>query len=137
MGNVRQDFANVRRDRDVARLEQRIPRAVRLRIVRGLPLRTSRAVRLGPVEIAADEDLLNGQKPSVRLTVPDTDAAVRTFDSLPGIENVQANGNTLIVVGVTTQAVMDHLLQHHVIPTEIVAQKGDLESLFMDVTSVN
>jgi ABC-2 type transport system ATP-binding protein len=83
------------------------------------------------------EDLLNGQKPSVRLTVPDTDAAVRTFDSLPGVENVQANGNTLILVGVTTQAVMDHLLRHHVIPTEIVAQKGDLESLFMDVTSVN
>ncbi len=82
------------------------------------------------------DDLLDRQKPSVRLTVPDTEAAVRTFDSLPGVENVQASGDTLIVIGVTTQVVMDHLLQHHIIPTEIVAQKGDLESLFLDVTSV-
>jgi ABC-type multidrug transport system ATPase subunit len=81
------------------------------------------------------EDLLNGQKPSGRLTVPDTEAAVRTLDALPGVEDVQASGNTLIVIGVTTQVPMNHLLQHHIIPTEIVAQKGDLESLFMDVTS--
>ena len=83
------------------------------------------------------EDLLNGQKPSVRLTVSDTGAAVRAFESLPGVENVQASGDTLIVMGVTSQAVMNHLLQNHIIPTEITAQKNDLESLFMDVTSAN
>jgi len=83
------------------------------------------------------DELLNGQKPSVRLTVIDTTAAVRAFESLPGVENVQASGDTLIVMGVTSQAVMNHLLQHHIIPTEITAQKNDLESLFMDVTSVN
>lgn len=83
------------------------------------------------------QDLLNVQKPSVRLTVADTGAAVRAFESLPGIENVQASGDTLIVIGVTSQAVMTHLLQHHIIPTEITAQKSDLESLFMDVTSAN
>lgn len=83
------------------------------------------------------QDLLDGQKPSVRLTVPDTVAAVRAFESLAGVENVQANGDTLIVVGVTSQAVMNHLLSHHIIPTEITAQKSDLESLFMDVTSSN
>jgi hypothetical protein len=38
-------------------------------------------------------------------------------------------------MGVTSQAVMNHLLQHHIIPTEITAQKSDLESLFMDVTA--
>ena len=83
------------------------------------------------------EDLLNGQKPSVRLTVSDTGAAVRAFESLPGVEHVQASGDTLIVMGVTSQAVMNHLLQNHIIPTEITAQKNDLESLFMDVTSAN
>ena len=83
------------------------------------------------------DDLLNGQKPSVRLTVPDTGAAVRAFESLPGVENVQASGDTLIVMGVTSQMVMNHLLQNHIIPTEITAQKNDLESLFMDVTSAN
>ena len=84
-----------------------------------------------------EEDQLNGQKPSVRLTVSNTEAAVRAFESLPGIESVQASGDTLIVMGVTSQAVMNHLLQNNVIPTEITAQKTDLETLFMDVTSAN
>jgi ABC-2 type transport system ATP-binding protein len=83
------------------------------------------------------QDLLNGTTPSVRLTVPDTRAAVRALESLTGIENVQASGETLIVLGVTSQTVMSHLLEHHIVPTEITAQKSDLESLFMDVTSAN
>ncbi|HMB22285.1 MAG TPA: ABC transporter ATP-binding protein [Anaerolineales bacterium] len=81
------------------------------------------------------DELLNGQKPSVRLTVSDTSLAVRALESLSGIENVQTSGNTLIVLGVTSQDIMNHLLQQHVIPTEITAQKSDLESLFMDVTA--
>jgi len=81
------------------------------------------------------DDLLNAQKPSVRVTVSNTEAAVHALESLPGIENVQANGNTLILTGVDSQSVMNHLLQQHIIPTEITAQKSDLESLFMDVTS--
>jgi ABC-2 type transport system ATP-binding protein len=81
------------------------------------------------------DDLLNAQKPAVRLTVKDTGVAVRALESLSGIENVQASSDTLIIMGVTTQSVMNHLLQHHIIPTEITAQKGDLETLFMDVTS--
>lgn len=81
------------------------------------------------------KDLLNAQKPSVRLTVGDVSAAVRALESLSGVENVQASGDTLLVMGVTSQALMNHLLQNHIIPTEISAQKNDLESLFMDVTS--
>ena len=81
------------------------------------------------------DELLDGQKPSVRLTVNDTSLAVRALESLSGIENVQASGNTLIVIGVTSQDVMNHLLQRQVIPIEITAQKSDLEALFMDVTS--
>ena len=83
------------------------------------------------------QDLLSGAKPSVRLTVPDTGAAVRALESLTGLESVQARGDTLIVLGVTSQAVMSHLLEHHIVPTEITAQKTDLESLFLDVTSAN
>lgn len=82
-------------------------------------------------------DLLNGQKPSVRLTVGDAESAVRALEALPGVENVQASGETLIVVGASSQVVMNHLLQNHIIPTEITAQKSDLESLFMDVTAAN
>jgi hypothetical protein len=81
------------------------------------------------------DDLLTAQKPAVRLTVNDTGVAVRALESLPGIENVQASSDTLIITGVTTQSVMNHLLQHHVVPTEITAQKGNLESLFMELTS--
>jgi ABC-2 type transport system ATP-binding protein len=81
------------------------------------------------------DDLLNAQKPTVRLTVSDTGVAVRALESLSGIENVQASSDTLIILGVTTQSVMNHLLQHHVVPTEITAQKGNLESLFMELTS--
>ncbi len=81
------------------------------------------------------EDLLNAQKPSVRLMVGDVSAAVRVLESLSGVENVQASGDTLLVMGVSNQTVMNHLLQNHIIPTEISAQKNDLEALFMDVTS--
>jgi ABC-2 type transport system ATP-binding protein len=81
------------------------------------------------------DDLLNAQKPAVRLTVNDSNTAVRALESLRGIENVQASGDTLIIMGVSSQAVMNHLLKHHVIPTEITAHKSDLESLFMDVTA--
>ena len=83
------------------------------------------------------QELLDGTKPSVRLSVPDTGAAVRALESLRGIENVQASGETLIVFGVSSQMVMSHLLDHHIIPTEITAHKSDLESLFMDVTSTH
>ncbi len=81
-------------------------------------------------------ELLSAGKPAVRLTVHDGSAAVPLLRSLPGVEQVQCNDeHTLIVVGVSSQDVMDHLLQHHVIPSEITAQKSDLESLFMDVTA--
>ena len=83
------------------------------------------------------DELLNGQKPAVRLSVRDTEAAVRAFESLPGVEKIQASGDNLLVLGVDNQTVMNHLLQHHIVPTEITAQKTDLESLFMDLTSAN
>jgi ABC-2 type transport system ATP-binding protein len=81
------------------------------------------------------DDLLNAQKPAVRLTVHDTSATVRALESLTNIENVHASGDTLIITGVTTQTVMNHLLQNHIIPSEITAHKSDLESLFMELTS--
>jgi ABC-2 type transport system ATP-binding protein len=83
------------------------------------------------------DDLLNAQKPAVRVTVNDTSAAVRAFETLAGIENLQTSGNTITITGVTTQEVMNHLLQRQIIPTEITSQKNDLESLFMDVTAAD
>ncbi len=82
------------------------------------------------------DELLSAGKPAVCLTVRDGNAAVPLLRSLRGVEQVQCSDeHTLMVVGVTSQDVMDHLLQHHVVPSEITAQKSDLESLFMDVTA--
>lgn len=81
------------------------------------------------------DDLLSGQKPSVRVTVTDTSAAMRAFETLSGIESLETSNNTITLIGVTTQGVMNHLLQRQIIPSEIVAEKIDLETLFMDVTS--
>ncbi len=82
------------------------------------------------------EELLNSGKPAVRLTVHDAIAATEVLRALPGVEQVQCDGDSsLIVIGATSQEVMNHLLQQHVIPSEITAQKNDLESLFMDVTA--
>ena len=82
------------------------------------------------------DELLKGRKPAVRLTVHDVSTATPLLESLPGVEQVQYNGDhTLIVVGASSQAVMNRLLEHHVIPSEITAQKSDLESLFLDVTA--
>jgi ABC-2 type transport system ATP-binding protein len=82
-------------------------------------------------------DLLNGSRPTVRVSVPVPADAARILQSLAGVENVQADGNSLIVTGVESPAIMACLLQNNIIPTEITNQKSSLEALFMDVTSTN
>jgi ABC-type multidrug transport system ATPase subunit len=81
------------------------------------------------------DELLSAQKPSVRLMVNDVRATLRALETLADIENLQTSDNTIVIMGVTSQAVMNHLLQNHIVPDEITSQKSDLESLFMDVTS--
>jgi len=83
------------------------------------------------------EDLLNGSKPTVRVGVAAPADAVRVLQSLPGVESIHPNGSSILITGVESQVIMSHLLQHNIIPTELAAQKSDLESLFMDVTSAN
>jgi ABC-2 type transport system ATP-binding protein len=84
------------------------------------------------------DDLLNAQKPTVRLTVSAPSEAAQLLRALPGVEDVHPNGaDSLIVTGVDSQTVMNHLIHNNIIPTEITSQKSDLESLFMDVTNAN
>ena len=83
------------------------------------------------------DELLNAQKPAVRLRVANSGEATQTLQTMPGVDSIRADGGWLIVSGVESQAVMNHLLRQNIIPQEITAHKTDLESLFMDVTSAN
>jgi ABC-2 type transport system ATP-binding protein len=81
------------------------------------------------------DELLNSNKPVVRVGVAEVESTARLLATLPGVESVQPNGSSLIVTGVESQVIMSCLIQNNIIPTELTAQKSDLESLFMDVTS--
>ncbi|MGE5072996.1 MAG: ABC transporter ATP-binding protein [Anaerolineae bacterium] len=81
------------------------------------------------------QELLETGKPFVRLTVQDAAAASGMIRGFAGVEDVRCNGSrSLVVKGLSSQALMDELLKHHIIPSEIVAQRGDLEALFIALT---
>lgn len=80
-------------------------------------------------------DLINGQKPAVQLCVEEPALALTLLRSLPEVEEVAVEPDgRLTVVGVETLAVMNHLIQNGLVPSEISTRKHDLESLFMDLT---
>ena len=83
------------------------------------------------------DELLNSNKPTVRVGTANPAETALVLQSIPGVESVQPNGSSVLVKGVESQAIMTHLLAHNIIPTELTAQQSDLESLFMDVTSTN
>ena len=83
------------------------------------------------------DELLNAQKPAVRLRVANSGEATQALQTMPGVDSIRADGEWIIVSGVESQAVMNHLLRQNIIPQEITAQKADLEALFMDLTSAN
>ncbi len=81
-------------------------------------------------------ELLSAETPAVRVTLRDAATAMPVIEQLGGVQRVHCDGaETLIVTGVTSQMLMSHLLKHHFIPAEIGAQRNDLESLFLQLTS--
>ncbi|HPH95864.1 MAG TPA: ABC transporter ATP-binding protein [Anaerolineaceae bacterium] len=82
------------------------------------------------------DDLLKTQKATVRLKIDNAGAAMQALHSLPGVEEVQQiSGDSLLIKGVGSQAVMNHLVGQHMVPEEISTEKSDLEALFMNVTA--
>lgn len=82
------------------------------------------------------KDLLLAQKPAVLLTIRDEELAVRLLRDLPGVEEIRAYETSgIVVTGVTPDEVMDCLLKHHLVPTEISAYKSSLENIFLDLTA--
>lgn len=78
-------------------------------------------------------DLL-GQQQVIRLVVPAPAAAAAALESLAEVSGVQVNGRYLEVSGVSGATITRHLAQHDIFPDEVVNQRVNLESLFLEMT---
>ena len=81
------------------------------------------------------EELLRGQSPGVRLRVPTIEPAADLLRGLPGVRSVAVEDGALVVSGADNQTVLQHLLTHGIVPTEVSAYTADLETLFLSVTA--
>jgi ABC-2 type transport system ATP-binding protein len=80
-------------------------------------------------------DLLATRQSGVRVRVADPEPALQALRALPGVQAVDRQDSLLVVCGVDNEAVMRCLIGHGIVPTELTTQAGDLESLFMAVTT--
>ncbi len=80
-------------------------------------------------------ELLEGQKPTVAVTISETAESAQLLNSLPNVEEIRVNNGCLTVTGLDSQTIMNYLVQHNLIPTEMAVQKSDLEALFLNATA--
>lgn len=78
-------------------------------------------------------DLLKGDA-AVKVRVPEPQKAADLLRSLSGVTSVTPNGAYVTVIGRESEAVVAHLAQHGIIPSEVTTPQSDLESLFMQLT---
>ncbi|WP_420630619.1 ABC transporter ATP-binding protein [Candidatus Leptofilum sp.] len=81
----------------------------------------------------AVEELLNQSEQSVRLKVKNPDQAAELLAQLPQAAIV-TNGGYVQVSGIESETAVAHLAQNGIIPSEVITQKSDLESLFLELT---
>lgn len=79
-------------------------------------------------------DLLGQQKMTVKVGVTSPAQAQAALQSLAGVERLSANGRYLEVSGVSGEDIVRHLAQHDIYPGEVITQRVDLESLFLEMT---
>jgi ABC-type multidrug transport system ATPase subunit len=79
------------------------------------------------------DELLKGGA-VVKVRVPDTRKAAEHLRGLPGVQAVEPNGAYLTVTGRESEAVVAHLAQSGIIPSEVTSPQNDLETLFMQLT---
>lgn len=77
--------------------------------------------------------LISGQA-RVQVRVDSPARAVEALRSLPGVREVQPNGASVTVSGVNPQQVVAHLVAHGEVPSEVTNLRGDLESIFLELT---
>jgi ABC-2 type transport system ATP-binding protein len=80
------------------------------------------------------QDLLGDQQTIVKVRVQSPTQAAEALQTLTGVGSVKSNGHYLEVTGVGGEAIVRHLAQREIYPSEVVAQRIDLESLFLEMT---
>ena len=79
-------------------------------------------------------ELLSQQGQSVKLRVKNPAQASKLLAELPEATGIEANGTYVQVSGVDSETAVAHLAQNGIIPNEVITQKSDLESLFLELT---
>jgi ABC-type multidrug transport system ATPase subunit len=77
---------------------------------------------------------LLSKEPVLRVRVSSPQAAVEALRSLPGISHLSANGAYVEVHGPQPEAVIAHLVDCGLAPSEAREERQDLESLFLQLT---
>jgi ABC-2 type transport system ATP-binding protein len=80
-------------------------------------------------------DLLGRQQMTVKVGVTAPAAAQVALQSLGGVERLVVNGRYLEVSGVGGETIVRHLARHDIYPGEVIVQRVDLESLFLEMTA--
>lgn len=70
----------------------------------------------------------------VRIRVDGTERAAEALASLGGVTAVRPNGHYVEIEGASSQAVIVHLVERNVVPSEVITGRADLESVFLSLT---
>lgn len=91
-------------------------------------------LKSGKIVAEGDVKDLLGDRAMVRVRVSSPREAVQLLQSLPGCHEIKPNGSIVTVSGVTSQAVVSHLVLGGVVPSEVTTGSSDLESIFLELT---
>lgn len=80
------------------------------------------------------EELLSQRGQSVQLRTNNPAQAAHLLAELPEAAKIATNGTMVQVSGVDSETAVAHLVQNGIIPSEVITQKSDLESLFLELT---
>jgi hypothetical protein len=51
------------------------------------------------------------------------------------VRTIQPNGNYVDVAGISSEAVIKHLVMNDLVPSEVTYGRGDLEDIFFELTA--
>jgi ABC-2 type transport system ATP-binding protein len=77
---------------------------------------------------------LRGETQLVRIRIQAVDEASAALTTLPGAAIVRTDGDYLEIKGAPSEAVIIHLVERGLVPSEVTNGHADLESVFLDLT---